>query len=109
MNRKLGYQDGYMSKQAGSFSGIAGTGQVAAETAGTVLPYALLVPALVGAGAGKAHSSLTSPSNIDKETAQKALEAAELEEFAAELLRRKQESERKDKYRGTENERTLHI
>ena len=113
MNRS-GYVDGYMRKEANiGRIGQAGVGAVktTADVAESLAPYFLVAPILLGAGAGLTHSKLTSPSDLDKETVQKQLEAAELEEFLAELKRRRaqerieQESEGKDAPRA----RSLHI
>ena len=113
MNEMLiGYQDGYMAKEGGADAsiglGVAG-GTLAAETAANILPYVLLIPALMGAGAGTLHSKLTSPSKLDQETVQKALEAAELEEYQAELRRRRVDAERKEGDPGNRESRTLHL
>ena len=109
----IGYQDGYMHKQAGpigtGISGGAAAGSFVAEGAANILPYVLLIPALMGAGAGSLHSKMTSPSNVDQETVQKSLEAAELEEFQAELQRRRDDAARKSGDPGNSGARTLHI
>lgn len=89
------YLDGYMNKlgnvglsvgsllEGGSRSALAGK-----EIVEGLAPYVLAAPLLLGAGAGLVHSNITSPSKLDEEAVQKALEAAELEEFEASLKRR---------------------
>ena len=120
MHDIMGYTDGYMHKEALepviSAAGIGATADMAAggarvisEAGMTMIPYVLMIPALMGAGAGAMHSKMTSPSALDKETVQKSLQAAELEEFQADLTRRKTQSERSAKRSGNVNERTLHI
>ena len=121
-SRTLGYRDGYLWKQAlldgASVAGTALTGTRAAagfagESLATLLPWVLLSTAAAGAGTGLAHSKLTSPSKTEQETAQKALEVADLEQFATELERRKQQALREDYAMQDEKEtgsaRTLRI
>jgi methionine-rich copper-binding protein CopC len=113
MNRQA-YLDGYRSKEAfNAFGAAAKTGETGAELLAAALPYILVAPAVLGAGAGLAHSKLTSPSDLDKETVQKALEVAELEEFAAEIQRRKKQAEIEKRRAEIEKEnpsaRTIHI
>jgi hypothetical protein len=95
-NHFVGYRDGYLQKTAKTpiLPAAVGAGSAAAgaitEGAATLLPYVLLIPAIMGAGAGAAHSKLTSPSQTDIDTVQKALETAEMEEFATELNRQRE-------------------
>ena len=97
-----GFKEGYLLKSAAEGSGIGpgiGTGlgigaaQAGLGTAafgikkGTAL--ALVLPILLGIGAGSSMSKLTSPSGVDSENLQKSLVAAELDEAIAELKRKK--------------------
>lgn len=113
---KIAYLDGYMNKLA--FLGTAAKTTVdVARTGKEVLeglaPYFLVAPLLLGAGAGLTHSKMTSPSHLDENAVQKALEVAELEEFAAELKRRKEQNRIEQAESEQEKERpsarTLHI
>lgn len=118
MNRHKinGFDDGYIAKTAGWGDGVetAAAGVKAGkDTFMAMLPYALLFPAMVGAGVGTVHSKMTSPSSTDIGTAQKALQTAEMEEFATELERRRQndldEKAKTDKAKETGSARTLRI
>lgn len=110
------YLDGYLHKEAllgGTVdSGINAT-RMGKEVAESLVPYFLIAPALLGAGAGLVHSKVTSPSSMDEKAVQKALEAAELEEFAAELKRRRKQAEIEQAESEQEKEnpsaRSLHI
>ena len=117
MNNKVaGYLDGYMQKQAitaGAMkAGVEGT-RLAADLGGQALLYIALAPVLLGAGGGTLHSRVTSPSDVDIATVQKALESAEAEEFLAEMQRRQsQEADQKDRENLLKEEkgaRTLHV
>lgn len=122
-SRSIGYHDGYMWKQAdpitaASAASAALTGAKAgvgftAESAAALIPWILLFPAAVGVGAGTLHSKLTSPSKTEQETAQKALEVADLEQTAIELERRRQAAAREDRalqqQKETGSARTLRI
>ena len=119
INKKLGFVDAYMGKTAqgawarAALPASAEAAKFGGETLASILPYLLLVPVLMGAGAGALHSKVTSPSKLDEASVQKALEVAELEEFMAELSRRKaqaskEEEEDKEKL-GAPGERSLHI
>jgi len=117
-DRYKGYSDGYMHKTAfigGAVKGAAkGTAKGAWEIYESyIIPALILGPALAGIGAGALHSKVTSPSNLDKETAQKAIEVAELEEFNTSLKRRKEQDmlhqRLKQRLTGGRNERSLHI
>ena len=110
--RVMAYLDGY--KEAGvaeiaANAALAG-GKASGELALTVIPYLLLAPWIVGGGAGLLHSRLTSPSPTDRESVQQALEASELDEFQAELERRRKQSLLEGENKGkVPNERSLHI
>jgi hypothetical protein len=110
---KSAYLDGYLTKMAGVGDIAAKGAEAGVDLLSALLPYALVVPPLLGAGAGLAHSKMTSPTVMDQESVQKALEAAELEEFAAELKRRQAQEEFEAAKRNEEKEspsaRTLHI
>jgi len=118
-----GYYGGFLHKEASlglilTQLGLAGgkTG-VGAARIGHHFWEKVLTPALIGlppaAGmaAGFAHSKLTSPSELDKETVQQALLAAELDEFTAEVRRRQELQRRKEQQRRKrleKPERSLH-
>jgi hypothetical protein len=118
-----GYQDGYLHKiatppGAGTAAGAAigvgkATAGAATDTAAALLPYVLLIPAIMGVGAGAAHSKLTSPSQTDMKTVPKALETSEMEEFATELNRQRenamQEEVAMDDQKENGSARTLRI
>jgi len=112
---KQAYLDGYMHKEAypSLLRGGAETVRTGKEVAESLAPYFLVAPILLGAGAGLTHSKITSPSPMDEEAVQKALEAAELEEFIAELERRRKQEEIEGQQALAEKEnpsaRTLHI
>lgn len=109
------YLDGYLHKEA--LTGFAESGVEAArmgkEVFESMVPYFLVAPALLGVGAGLVHSKATSPSSMDQKSVQSALEAAELEEFAAELKRRRKQEEIETAQSEHEKEnpsaRSLHI
>ena len=115
----IGYYDGYQDKTAGwgALGTVAGAGagglKLTAETAGALLPWLLVAPALVGAGGGLLHSKLESPTDLDQQGVQQSLEVAELEEYATELRRRQEEAaaeeERSNDRKRSPGERTLHI
>jgi len=116
--RRIGYMDGYTEKTAANALStaaglVAGTGKTVGELAAATLPYLLLAPPALGVGAGLLHSKLTSPSSMDREAVQQALEAAELEEFEAEILRKTADEAEKEKVKQLEKEspveRPLHI
>ena len=129
--QERGYMAGYMHKQAapgiigdtlsrnkaGLAMGAAGT---AAGGVGAlwkaILPWLIVAPPAAGAGLGLLHSKYDSPTMIDQENVQRALESAELDEALSDLTRRKaqaklQESNRDKKIKAGkgEHERSLHI
>ena len=113
-----GYMDGYLHKEAeGIFSkliapatgaAVSGTANVAVDTFKSLLPLIVAAPLVMGAGAGYAHSTLTSPTDIDLDTAQAALTSAELDEMLTNMRRRKEKA-LMDEKRTQKRERTLHI
>ena len=110
--RIMTYLDGY--KEAGAAETAAkltvAGGKAGGELVATAIPYLLLAPWIVGGGAGLMHSKLTSPSPTDRESVQQALEASELDEFQAELERRREQSMLEGENKGkAPNERSLHI
>lgn len=80
----------------------------AADTAKSLLPLVVAIPMVIGAAGGYMHSTLTSPTEMDLSTAQRALTAAELDEMLTNLRRQKEKARRTTKTRGT-GERSLHI
>ena len=113
MNKEA-FLSGYIAKQATSpmMFGVEGL-RLGGDVLSAVAPYAIAAPIVLGAGAGLLHSKMTSPSKLDQESVQKALEAAELDEFMAELKRRRKQEEIDKAEADQEKEkpvaRTLHI
>jgi hypothetical protein len=94
MSRLEGYLAGYRSKEAGYLDSVVapvagGAASAGASIANTILPYILVLPAMLGIGTGIMHSKLTSPTPSSKELVQKRLEQAELKEFETDLMRRR--------------------
>ena len=116
-----GYLDGYMEKTALTPEGFAslffpasyGGYKVTSDVMSRVFPWLLLAPFVVGAGAGTMHAKLESPTKMDASAVQKSLRLAELDEFAAELARRRAaarlETIQKEKSKEDPGERTLHV
>ena len=107
-----GYIHGFF-KEAWDLPGAGAAGAAAEAATGLseqaldilsrfILPTAIMAPALMGLASGSLHSKLTSPSKLDQEGVQKALLAAELEEFAATMKRRRELALRKEKERKAE-------
>ena len=104
-----GFQDGYLHKEAiapavaaslgagGKMIGgaavagpiIGGAAGMAGKSADKLKAIALLLPIMLGVGAGASVSKLTSPSGTDTENMQKSLLASEMEEAITELRRKK--------------------
>lgn len=119
-NQFIGYLDGYMCKHAllgdVASAGLDASKAVAGgavDVAETLTPWIMAAPILVGGAAGLAHSKMTSPSNMDMDTAEKAILLAEAEEYATEIARRrledKKEEQRKAKKKESGGARTIRI
>jgi hypothetical protein len=109
------YLDGYLHKEAwaGVLQGGVEATRMGKDVLESAIPYFLVAPALLGAGAGLLHSKVTSPTPMDEGAVQSALEASELEEFAAELKRRRKQEEiekaRSEQEKEKPSARSLHI
>lgn len=114
---KQGYLVGYFHKNASwltalgeTIKGIGGLAtQTAAVAADRAFPLIAAAPPLAGVLAGGLASKATSPSEMDAETMQSAIELAELQEMEAEMRRKAELEEENNTKRGVKDERTLRI
>jgi hypothetical protein len=104
--------NGYLIKSAGVGTALAAGGattiRTLAEFADKVGPVLLGAPPVIGAGLGYIHSKATSPSKMDAESMQQAIELAELQEMEA-AIRRENAVQRLTEDRGVTGERSLRI
>ena len=118
-----GYMDGYLQKTAGglsdwlspttAFGALATAYKGGTDVGRTLLPWLMVAPVLIGAGAGTMHARLTSPTKMDIEAMQKAMKLAEVDEFASDMARRrdadKMETAANEQKKEVPGERSLHV
>jgi hypothetical protein len=104
MTNNEAFRLGYLDKEANIFGDLVGTGASKGAELGFDLSKLLAIggPAILGAGAGHLLSSATSPTKTDEATLQRQLHAMELQEFEAELRRRKAIEEKVKKEKGAD-------
>ena len=106
MTKQDAFIIGYMDKEA-AIPGAATASSLASDSIKSVFrkspallsAIAFGTPLFIGAGAGHLISAATSPTEADQEALQRQIHDLELQEFEAELRRRKaiEEKERKEK------------
>lgn len=107
---KLGYEQGYLSKNAGFWD--AAGGAVGSLTNLGALGLAA-APAIAGGVGGYIAANASSPTKEDEEVLQKKLKSSELNEFLATLQKRRERemmlAKLKQLVQGGKGERSLHI
>lgn len=108
---KNAHSSDFFQKQAilDSASKLLSLGYDAVKDVG--IPYLAAAPIVAGVGAGALHSKITSPSEVDAQTAEKILILEELDRLEKSLLRQRAQAEyeqEKEEQRGI-NERELRI
>lgn len=81
-----------LQKKAGIADTIGKALELGVTTSAELIPYMLVLPAIVGGFGGHIHSRITSPSKVDFKTIQKAIELADLRQLESDISRRKQQS-----------------
>jgi len=115
----LGFSGGYaniepqtspIEKKAGLADVVGNALELGITSAGELLPYMLVLPAIAGGFGGHIHSRITSPSKLDFKTVQKAIELSDLRKLETDVARRKVQAEiDEETKKGGSNARALRI